>query len=416
MTLQTSRRRVRLTLLAGAAAMALAACENQPLDFDLRGLTGGFSTSDAAVNAVADRPRPDSRGVISYPNYQVAVAKRGDTILDVAQRVGVNAQTLGRFNGIATDVPLRDGEIIALPTRVAEPSPATGARGTGPIQPAGVDIGSLAGGAIDRVPSTAGVQTQTLDAPTPAAAPRQTGAEPVRHKVERGESAYTVARLYNVPVKALAEWNGLGPDFAIREGQFLLIPVASQKPPSQVQAQAQPSADVTAPGSGSPTPTPPSAVKPLPQEKVAPAKPAPTQTAAAAPPPKPVADVGKTTKTPKPAQLVTPVTGTIIRDYAKGKNEGINIKAAPGTPVKVADSGTVAAITKSGEGVPIVVVRHANNLLTVYANVTDVSVKKGDSVKRGQAIAKLRSGDDSFVHFEVRQGFDSVDPNPFLNG
>ena len=110
-----------------------------------------------------------------------------------------------------------------------------------------------------------------------------------------------------------------------------------------------------------------------------------------------------------------PVQGSIIRAYSKGKNDGINIQAAPGTAVKAADSGTVAAITKSAEGVPIVVIRHTDNLLTVYANVTDVSVSKGDSVSKGASIAKLRSGDDAFVHFEVRKGFDSVDPSPYLN-
>ena len=64
---------------------------------------------------------------------------------------------------------------------------------------------------------------------------------------------------------------------------------------------------------------------------------------------------------------------------------------------------------------PIVVIRHPDNLLTVYANVANVSVAKGDSVSKGASIAKLRPGDDSFVHFEVRKGFDSVDPTPYLN-
>ena len=98
----------------------------------------------------------------------------------------------------------------------------------------------------------------------------------------------------------------------------------------------------------------------------------------------------------------------------EGKSEGIDIKAAAGTAVKSADAGTVAAITQSADGVPIVVVRHDENLLTVYANVTDVSVAKGDQVSRGQNIAKLRSGNDAYVHFEVRKGFDSVDPLPYL--
>lgn len=59
-------------------------------------------------------------------------------------------------------------------------------------------------------------------------------------------------------------------------------------------------------------------------------------------------------------------------------------------------------------------IRHEPELLTVYANVTDVVVEKGARVNRGDAIAKLRSGNDAFVHFEVRRGFDSVDPMPYL--
>jgi murein DD-endopeptidase MepM/ murein hydrolase activator NlpD len=414
--MNTIRMRIspRVSLLAGAACLTLAGCQ-QPLDLDMRGLGGGFSTADAAQAALAARPLPDDRGVISYPNYQVAVARNGDTLADVARRVGTDPATLARFNGIDQTAQLRRDEIIALPARVPEPSPATGALSTGPIQP--VDISTVAGGAIDRAPATPGVRTTALSpAPAaPAAQRTQSGTEPVRHKVERGETAFTVARLYSVPAQDLAEWNGLGADFAIREGQYLLIPVPSQNPPRTAPA-ATATAATTLPGAGSVTPTPPSAAKPLPAEVVAPAvAPATTATAKPAEPPKPVADVGRTAAPAPSGKFVRPVSGTIIRDYAKGKNEGINIKAAPGTAVKAADAGTVAAITKSADGIPIVVVRHADNLLTVYANVTDVGVQKGDTVTRGQNIAKLRGGDDSFVHFEVRRGFDSVDPNPFIN-
>lgn len=393
-----SRNRAPL-LLATCGALALAGCD-QPLDFDMRGGTGAFSTADAAVNATTDRPRPDNRGVISYPNYQVAVARRGDTLNDVAARIGVNAGELSRYNGIETDVPLRAGEIIALPRRVAEPSPATGATGTGPIQPASVDVTTLAGNAIDSAADT----TPAATAPAPANSTPvtvQTGQEPTRHRVERGETAYTIARLYQVPVRSLAEWNGLGSDFEIREGQFLLIPVAQQAPPKRTAA-------TTAPGAGSPTPTPPSAATPLPKDDTA--KPAP-----AAKPAAPVADIGKqTTKPDSNTALAYPVTGSIIRAYSKGRNEGIDIKATAGTPVKAAASGSVAAITESAEGVPIIVVRHPDNLLTVYANVANVTVKKGDNVSRGQSLAKLRSGDNAYLHFEVRKGFESVDPAPYL--
>ena len=387
----------KIQLRTGAALgliLVLAACDGQPLDFDLR--PGGFSTADAARSATTNRPKPDNRGVISYPGYQVAVAQRGDTLEDVAARVDLPVEELARFNGISPDVPLRQGEIVALPRRVAEPSPATGAVGTGPILPPSVDVTTLASDAIDNAPATPVAQPR----PTSVRKP-QTGEEPIRHKVERGETAYTIARLYQVPVRSLAQWNGLGPDFGVREGQYLLIPVARAAPPQPAPAQDT----VPAPGTGSPTPTPPRAAKPLPQDDNA----KPLTNAAK----KPAVDVGKTTKATT-AKMAFPVQGSIIREYAKNRNEGIDIKAAPGASVKAADNGTVAAITKSADGIPIVVVRHADNLLTVYANVTDVSVRKGDEVRRGQGIARLRAGNDAYVHFEVRKGFDSVDPIPFL--
>ena len=398
MTLSTPRRALRLSLVTVSALALLSAC-GQQFDYDLR---DGLSAPTTPQVVTADRPNPDDRGVISYPNYQVALAENGDTINSMATRLGLAPSELARFNGIEPDTPLRRGEVIALPKRVTEPSPATGAIGSGPIQPGGVDIGTLAGGAIERAPSTSGgVQTAALPpaAAAPAAAPRpQTGEEPVRHKVERGETAYTIARLYGVPVKSLAEWNGLGPDFSIREGQYLLIPVAQQAAPVVAAAPAVPP-----PGAGSPTPTPPSAAKPLPEpEKVAPVAAAPA------------VDVGKPTETTSGGRMAFPVTGPTSREYSKGTNEGINIKAADGAAVGAADAGTVAAITKSADGIPIIVIRHDPELLTVYANVTDVAVEKGATVAKGQQIAKLRSGNDAYVHFEVRKGFDSVDPMPYL--
>lgn len=382
-----SARPIFLRAALGCGLLTLIAACDKPLDFDLRGAEGGFTTADAARNATADRPAPDDRGVISYPNYQVAVARQGDTLNDVAARVGADPAKLASFNGVAADVPLRTGEIVALPNRVAEPSVAAG----------GVDISTLAGNAIDSS-SSSQVQTSTLEpaASSPAkATPQQ---EPVRHRVQRGETAYTIARLYKVPVQNLAEWNGLGSDFAVREGQFLLIPIARQAPPKIAAA-------TPAPGAGSPTPTPPSATKPLPDEKPAPAS---------TPAPKPDVDIGKTTSATSTAAMTMPVQGNIIREFSKGKNDGIDISGTAGAPVKAAASGTVLSVTTDENQVPIVIVRHPDNLLTVYYGIADTSVKKGDKVKRGQTLAKLRSGKDAYLHFEVRQGFDSVDPIPYL--
>jgi murein DD-endopeptidase MepM/ murein hydrolase activator NlpD len=220
--------------------------------------------------------------------------------------------------------------------------------------------------------------------------------------VQRGETAFGIARQYGVSSKALAEWNGLGPDLGVREGQFLIIPVAGAAAPVRTESAA------AAPGQGSPTPLPPSASQPLPNQE--------TQSAAAAKAKaaQPVADLSSTVSASSGATFVMPVSGKIIRGSAKGKNDGIDIAAAAGTPVKAAGAGTVAAITKDTSGTPIVVIRHTGGLLTVYAGVDGLRVAKGDTVARGQTIAAVRAADPSFLHFEVRRGVESADPLGFL--
>jgi murein DD-endopeptidase MepM/ murein hydrolase activator NlpD len=385
--------RLRLAVLAGGAIMALAACEpDGTFDPDLRNFGRiGFDTTAAARTATANRPAPDARGIISYPNYQVAVARKGDRVADVANRIGVDAGALARYNAVSPDAVLNKGEVLALPNRVAEPTGA--ATNPGAIQSDKIDITSLASSAIDRAEAT--------QPATPVSAPKPTGPEPTRHKVARGETAYSIARYYDVSVRSLADWNGLPADLAVREGQYLLIPVAAAKAPARA------SDPVTEPGQGSQTPTPPSAAKPLPAE-TPPKASAPVDTSAAP-------DLGSSrTAASGNSKFAMPVTGAIIRPYKKGKNDGVDIAAAPGTAVKAAEAGTVAAITKNTEQVPIVVLRHDGGLLTVYANLDGVTVTKGASVKRGQTIAKVRAGEPSFLHFEVRQGFESVDPMPYL--
>ncbi len=374
--------------LAGSALMMLSAC-NTPLDFDLRG-GRALNTSEAARTATAARPEPDARGVISYPGYQVVVARRGDTVSSLAARIGADPEQLARYNGMQTGDVLRQGEVVALPGRVAEPA-------GGPIQPPNSEITAIAGSALDNAQSS-DVTTTTLQ---PAA---QTGVEPVRHKVERGETAFTIARLYNVSIRSLADWNGLGSDFSVREGQYLLIPVALPG------GTTEPFDAASAPGQGTPTPLPPSAAKPLPSQDTKPAA-RPTRKTAAAP------DLGtsRTQASTTQSRMGFPVRGDIIREYQKGKNEGIDISATPGATVKAAASGVVAAITEDTNGIPIIVIKHEDNLLTVYSNVDKVAVKKGDKVTRGQKVAEIRRNGTAALHFEVREGFDSVDPMPYLS-
>jgi LysM repeat protein len=383
----------RLGLLS-ASLLALAGCTDgtgglNNLDFDLRGLAGGFTTSDAARGArTTSKPQPDARGVISYPTYDVAVARDGETVSQMASRLGFGANELGRYNGLPPETALRGGEILALPARVgggtaASPGSATAA-GT-------IDVTTLAGSALDRVDGSASPDTAEA-ANTPA------GQEPVRHQVARGETAYYVARRYDVPVRALAEWNSLDSALTVREGQYLLIPVVVGERSAALDS------DTEAPGTGSATPVPPSAAAPLPDED---------ETTTAAAPASPGLAESRTEASG--ARMALPVDGKVVRAFQKGKTDGIDISASAGTPVKAAAAGTVAAITRDTDQVPILVIRHSGNLLTVYAGIDDIKVAKGDSVSRGQQIATVRAADTTFLHFQVREGTLSVDPMTYLN-
>ncbi|QFU09371.1 Murein hydrolase activator NlpD precursor [Rhodobacteraceae bacterium THAF1] len=394
-------RRTGATGLLLVTALGLSGCaENGMIDFDLRDNMGMAFDTSPAVARVAARPTPDNRGIISYPGYQVAVTQRSETINDVAARLGLNGAELSRFNGIPQDVVLRKGEIVALPNRVAEPSPATGAPVTGPILPpaAPITTTSLEDRATAAINRGETAPTPVAQPATRAPAPANTGIEPVRHKISRGETAFSIARRYGVPVQALADWNGLDGQMTVREGAFLLIPPVT----------AVPAAQTTRPGQGSVAPVPPSSTQPLPDEEA-------TQEPPKETPPSPALEAETTTASRSDSAFSYPVQGSVIRAYAPGKNQGIDIAAAAGTPVKAAASGTVAAITRDTDQVPILVVRHPNNLLTVYAGVDGITVSKGDSVKRGQTIAEVRAGSPAALHFEVREGFEAVDPADYLD-
>ncbi len=382
----------RLPILGLSALLMVSACgKNHPFDWDLRAGNGALDTSDAALRATDPRPQADARGVLSYPTYQAAVAQRGDTVASVAARVGLPADQLAKYNGLSPTDSLREGETLALPARVAAaPTASAGSVIGSTATPGSVDVSSIATTALDRVGTTT---------PTAAKPAKPSGTEPVRHQVKRGETAFSIARIYNISARSIADWNGLGPDLEVREGQYLIIPTANSAPPPKDPVDV-----TTVPGAGSPTPEPPSAKKPLPAEK--PAK--------ASEKPAPAADLGKDRTAASAARFTMPVSGKVIRAYVKKKNDGIDIAAAAGSSVKAAADGTVAAVTKDTTGTPIVVIRHADGILTVYAGVDGLKVAKGDKVAKGQAIAVVRAGDPAFVHFEIRKGVESVDPMAYL--
>ena len=147
---------------------------------------------------------------------------------------------------------------------------------------------------------------------------------------------------------------------------------------------------------------------------------------AAEPVPKPAA-VPAPAADPKDAEAIEfiwPVRGKVITTYGSktnGKsNDGINLAVPEGTPVKAAEDGVVAYSGNELKGYGnLVLVRHSNGYVTAYAHASELMVKRGDTIKRGQIIAKSgQSGEvgSPQLHFEIRKGSSPVDPLQFLNG
>ena len=115
-----------------------------------------------------------------------------------------------------------------------------------------------------------------------------------------------------------------------------------------------------------------------------------------------------------------PARGRIIQGFKAGANEGINIALPEGTSVKAAEAGVVAYAGNELKGYGnLVLIRHPNGFVSAYANNGEISVKRGETVKRGQAIAKSgQTGNVSSpqLHFELRKGSTPVDPTEFLAG
>jgi len=138
-----------------------------------------------------------------------------------------------------------------------------------------------------------------------------------------------------------------------------------------------------------------------------------------------------TTEAPKTAQEADasganpefrwPARGRIIQGFKSGGNDGINISVPEGTSVRAAESGVVAYAGSELKGYGnLVLIRHPNGFVSAYANNGEISVKRGEQVKRGQVIAKSgESGNVSApqLHFELRDKSGApVDPTNFLAG
>jgi lipoprotein NlpD len=115
--------------------------------------------------------------------------------------------------------------------------------------------------------------------------------------------------------------------------------------------------------------------------------------------------------------FIWPAKGKVLAGFAEPRSKGIDIDGKLGDPVVAAAAGRVTYI---GSGIPglgkLVVIKHDNGFITVYAHNKEILVKEQQNVARGQRIAELGSSDSERpkLHFQIRKGAAAVDPLKYL--
>jgi murein DD-endopeptidase MepM/ murein hydrolase activator NlpD len=306
---------------------------------------------------------------------------RGDTLETISRRYDVPVAAIMEANSISHPGGVRPGQHLVIPRRRG---PAT---------------------ALAAPPTRVASSSAAMPSPTPVGPPRSALSQGASvHVVAPGETLHSIARHYGKSALVLAKANNIAPDSVVRVGERITIPGGA----SAAAAPAPGAAPTAEPTGGS----------------IA-ALESPHSARLAAPMAPDAAESGAKTESPGGAAgFRWPVRGRVIAGFGPKpngiQNDGINLAVPEGTPVKAADDGVVAYAGNELKGYGnLVLVRHSNGFVTAYAHASEIMVKRGDAVKRGQVIAK--SGQTGSVaspqlHFEIRKGATPVDPSQYLNG
>jgi murein DD-endopeptidase MepM/ murein hydrolase activator NlpD len=332
------------------------------------------TTGTVAPRSVAAKPAPAQAGT-------TIIVGTSDTLETLSRRYNVSSAAILQANGYKGPRALSPGQQLIIPR-----------------QTAAVAAPAVAAPAL------------TAPASKVVAAP----AAPAVHVVNRGDTLLSIARRSHVPVAQLAKANGLDASAKLKLGQKVTVPGSKT-------AAAAPLAQPAAVAAGSVAPA----------TKLAAVTGVPPQSARLAQATTKVEET-PAAETPAKANEATgalptfrwPVRGKVITSYGaktNGKsNDGINLAVPEGTPVKAAEDGVVAYSGNELKGYGnLVLVRHSNGYVTAYAHASELLVKRGETIKRGQIIAKSgQSGEvgSPQLHFEIRKGSSPVDPLQFLNG
>lgn len=248
---------------------------------------------------------------------------------------------------------------------------------------------------------------------------------PNEYTVKKDDTLEIVADLFDTSAYELAQTNHLNPPYKLEVGQVLRLPSLGTQVSMAMPAAPAPSVrstPIVQPDMGEEItgPAPQTAVNAYPPQPqpVPQAKPQIQQASAASRAKIPEHVPARTGN----GKFMEPVSGRVISSYGPKEgglhNDGINIKAPKGTPVRAAENGVVVYSGNEIEGYGnLILVRHQDGYMTAYAHMDKMLVERGATVKAGQSIGTVGSTgsvDSPQLHFEIRKGSKAVDPQKYL--
>lgn len=255
---------------------------------------------------------------------------------------------------------------------------------------------------------------------------------PNEYTVKKYDTLYNVAAMFDSSVNEVARLNNLSAPYALKAGQTLRLPSPSRSaygsggdftvepavPAASVRVESVEREVIAAPvGKGA-------GVPPQPQVATSPHAPAATSQATVQPASVVIPQIPDEVppRVKGNGKFMMPVDGRITSAFGPKDgglhNDGINIKAPRGTPVRAADNGVVVYAGDDIQGYGnLVLVRHADRWMTAYAHMDKILVKKGATLKQGQTLGTVGTSgkvDSPQLHFEVRRGTEALNPQKYL--
>jgi murein DD-endopeptidase MepM/ murein hydrolase activator NlpD len=331
-------------------------------------------------------PAPRQRFEQPPPSADVETieVQPGDTLYSLARRHGVPVAAIKDANGLQNET-LRPGQRLALPVEAADRAPVA----RGPQQAPG------------RMPMARSMPPPAA-APAPAVERAPAGWEG-RYTLKNGDSLYGIARQHGTTLEELKRVNGITDPTKVWAGTVLSVPGRAETA----------AADRAPPSAG-----PPRVVQ-VPTRII---NATPDQSQRSASRSDVATDAGPPAAEAASTKFRWPVRGRVIAGFGKRPdgthNDGINLAVPQGTEVHASEAGRVAYAGNELKGYGnLILIRHANGWVSAYAHADQMLVKSGDTVRRGQVIAKAGktgSVDQPQLHFELREGSRPVDPLPHL--